>query len=207
MFSDLAGAIKHVIAGRLFVPSLTSLTAATGDGHTVQFHMNDHVFLDEVTRFVGSTLSSGEPIVIAATRETRDGIAHRLRAQGINLKEETERGQYIVMDASESLSQFMRAGQPDSKRLADVVDSLNRLRLSSKKGRESRLTIFGEMAVVLYRNGNITAAAEVERIWNELTKPLPLLTVCSYPIECFQHELTRDSLAGVSAQHVAVAQT
>jgi len=124
--------------------------------------------------------------VIAATRETRDGIAHRLKAQGVDLKEKTERGQYIVMDAAESLSQFMRDGRPDDKRVADVVDTLNRLRLSSESERQSRLTIFGEMAVILYRSGNITAAVEVERIWNELTKPLPILTVCSYPIGAFK---------------------
>jgi hypothetical protein len=207
MFSDLARAMDHALGGRLFVPSLTSLTVAAGDGHTVQFHMNDSAFLEEVSHFVGSTLCSGEPIVIAATGETRDGITHRLRAQGIDLKEKTQRGQYIVMDAGESLSQFMRDGRPDAKRLTDVVGSLNRLRLSSESGSRSRLTIFGEMAVILCRNGNITAALELERIWDELTKPLPLHTVCSYPIACFQDGLTGNAIASISAEHFAVTQT
>ena len=53
--------------------------AAAGSGHTVQFHMNDRFFLDEVSRFIGATLQSGEPIVVAVTDETRTGIAQRLK--------------------------------------------------------------------------------------------------------------------------------
>jgi hypothetical protein len=157
-----------------------------------------------VSRLVGATLWSGEPIVVAGTRETREGIAQRLRARGIDLKEKAEQGQYTVMDAEESLSQFMRDGRPDAKCLADVVEGLNRLRLSSARGEQSRLTIFGEMAVFLYRSGNVAAAVEVEQIWNELTKPLPFFTVCSYPLDCFHAELAHNSLPSVWAEHVAV---
>ncbi len=38
---NLIGAIDHALAGRLFVPSLTSLSTVAGNGHTVQFHTND----------------------------------------------------------------------------------------------------------------------------------------------------------------------
>ena len=205
MHSDLTSAIDHALAGRLFVPSLNSLSSAVRNGHTVQFHINDGVFLDEVSRFIGSTLRSGELIVVIATDQTRAGFAHRLRARGIDLAAMTAQGQYVVLDASESLSQFMRDGHPDADCLADIVASLDRLRLSSALGPQSRLTIFGEMAVLLCRNGNVEAAVEVERIWNDLTRPLPFLTVCSYPIECFQDEGSRKWFPNVCAEHLAVS--
>src|SRR5688572_31769025 len=56
IYSDLASAIDHVFDGRRFVPFLTSLSTLVGGQHTVQFHMNDRYFLDEVSRFVGSAL-------------------------------------------------------------------------------------------------------------------------------------------------------
>jgi DNA-binding NarL/FixJ family response regulator len=205
--SDLTGAIDHALAGRLFVPSLTSLSAVVGSGHTAQFHMNDPVFLDEVSQFVGSTLRSGESIVVAATDHTRTGIAHRLIARGMDLAAMTAQGQYVVLDAAESLSQFMRDGQPDADCLADIVGGLERLRLSSARGPQSRLTIFGEMAVLLCRNGHVEAAVEVERIWSDLTRPLPFLTVCSYPIECFQDERSQRLFSSVCAEHWAVSHT
>ena len=42
------------------------------------------------------------------------------------------------------------------------------------------------MNVTLCRNGDIDAAIEVERIWDDLTSGLPFFTVCSYPIDCFE---------------------
>ena len=110
---------------------------------------NDRFFLDEVSQFIGSTLRSGELIVVAATEQTRMGIAHRLEERGMDLAAMTAEGQYVVMDAAESLSQFMRDGRPDAERLADIVADLDRLRLSFAHGQQSRLTIFGELAVPL----------------------------------------------------------
>jgi hypothetical protein len=73
----------HALNGRLFVPSLVSLSAAAGSGHTAQFHMNDRAFLDEISEFVGSTLQSGESIVVVATEETRGGIGERLKREAL----------------------------------------------------------------------------------------------------------------------------
>jgi DNA-binding NarL/FixJ family response regulator len=151
IFSDLTNAIDHALNGRLFVPSLVSLSAAAGSGHTAQFHMNDRAFLDEISEFVGSTLQSGESIVVVATEETRGGIGERLKARGIDVSAMREFQQYVVMDAAECLRQFMRDGQPDFDFLADIVGDLDRLRLSSSRGPQSRLTIVGEMAVLFLR--------------------------------------------------------
>ena len=60
------------------------------------------------------------------------------------------------------------------------------------------------MTVSLWRNGDVEAALEFERIWNELTRALPFFTVCSYPIDCFEHGEARDQLPNVSAEHSAV---
>ena len=205
--SDLTSALDHALGGRLFMPSLTSLSVVAGTGHTAQFHMNDPLFLDEVSQFVYLTLRSGESIVVAATDQTRTGIAHRLKARGMDLAAITAQGQYIVLDAAESLSQFMRDGRPDSSCLAEIVGNLDRLRLSSSRAPQSRLTVFGEMAVLLCQNGNVEAAVEVERIWSDLTRPLPFLTVCSYPIECFQDERSRSLFPSLCGEHRAISHT
>jgi hypothetical protein len=160
-----------------------------------------------VSQFIGSTLRSGEPIVVAATEQTRTGVADRLKASGMDFAAMAAQGRIVVMDAAESLSQFMRDGKPDAGCLADIVRDLDRLRLSSAGGPQSRLTIFGEMAVLLCRDGNVQAAVEVERIWSDLTRPLPFLTVCSYPIECFQDEESRKLFPSVCAEHGVVSHT
>ena len=117
----------------------------------------------------------------------------------------TAQGQYVVMDAAESLSHFMRDGRPDATRIADVVANLDRLRLSFARGSQSRLTVLGEMAALLCRNGNFGAVTEVERIWNNLTRSLPFLTACSYPIECFMGEVSWKMFPNICAEHVAIS--
>jgi DNA-binding NarL/FixJ family response regulator len=204
---DLASALDHALAGRKFVPRLPSLSTIAAHGHMAQFHANDSLFLDEVSQFIGATLGSGELVAAAVTEPTRLGIAQRLRDRGMELDVMTTKGQYIVMDAAESLPQFMRDGRPDANCLADIVDSLDRLRLSYTHGPQSRLTVFGEMAVILCREGNFEAAVEVERIWTKLTRPLPIFTVCSYPMECFQSEEATKAFPSVSAEHVAICHT
>ncbi len=205
MSSDLRSAVDHALAGRLFAPSLTSLSRIPEAGHIAQFHSDDPFFLDEVSQFILATLRSGELIVVVATEQTRTGIAQRLEEVGMDLAAMTAQGQYVVMDAAESLSHFMRDGRPDATRLADVVADLDRLRLSSARGPQSRLTVFGEMAGLLCRDGHFAAAVEVERIWNNHTRSLPFLTACGYPIECFNDEKSRKMFAIVCAEHLAIS--
>src|SRR5688572_16335042 len=61
---DLIGAIDHALAGRVFVPSLTSLSTVAGSRHAVQFHANESHLLDEVSRLVRATLRLGEQVVL-----------------------------------------------------------------------------------------------------------------------------------------------
>ena len=55
---DLKRALNHVLAGRLFMPTLAALSAAAGSGrgHAVHFYEDDSSFLDEASRFIGTTL-------------------------------------------------------------------------------------------------------------------------------------------------------
>jgi DNA-binding NarL/FixJ family response regulator len=201
---DLISAIDHVLAGRLFLPSLTSLSTVAGSRHTVQFHDGDSHFLDEVSQLAGATLRSGEPFVIAASESTRVGVAQRLQARQMNLAMLEERGQYVAQDSALALSQVMHHGRPDKECLAEIINGLDRLRLAAPNGPRGRLTIFGDMTVSLCRNGDFEAALEVERIWEELTRALPFFTVCSYPIDCFDHSDARYQLPNVCAAHSAV---
>jgi DNA-binding NarL/FixJ family response regulator len=201
---DLISAIDHALAGRLFVPSLTSLSTVAGSRHTVQFHANDRHFLDEVSQLVGATLRSGEQVVIVTSEATRIGVAQRLQARQMNLAMLAERGQYVEQDSALALSHVMHDGRPDKERFAEIIHGLDLLRLAAPNGPRGRLTIFGDMTVSLCRNGDFEAALEIERIWNELTRPLPFFTVCGYPIDCFEHSAAGNQLASVCAEHSAV---
>jgi len=202
--SDLIDAIEHALAGRLYVPCLSSLSTVPGSRHTVHFHRDDAQFLDDVSELVGEILRSGEQVVVVTNEVTRIGIAQRLQARHMDLAMLAERGQYIEHDSALVLAAVMHEGRPDEKRLGEMIHGLDRLRHDGRGGPGSRLTIVGDMTVSLCRNGRFEAALEIERIWNELTRPLPFFTVCTYPVECFEQAATRSQLARLHAEHGAV---
>jgi DNA-binding NarL/FixJ family response regulator len=201
---DLIGAINHVLAGRLVVPSLTSLSTVAGNRHTVQFYSDDDNYLDEASRLIGATLRSGEQAVMLASEATIKGVAERLQARQVNLAKLAERGQFLAQDSTLALSRLLVNGRPDRDRLAHAIDSLDRFRLAGPKGPGGRLTVFGDLSGSLHRNGHVEAAREVERMWNELTNALPFFTVCSYEADCFEHAGASEHLASVCGAHSAV---
>jgi DNA-binding NarL/FixJ family response regulator len=202
---DLIGAIEHALAGRLFVPSLTSLSTIAGSRHAVQFHAGESHFLDEVSRLVHSTLRSGEQVVLVSNEATRMGVAGRLQALQMNLAVLAERKQYVATDSALALSRVMHEGRPDAERLAEMIHGLDLLRQAGPHGSRGRLTICGDMSATLCRNGDFEAALELERIWDDLTRELPFLTVCSYPSDCLENAEALNLLSSVCAAHGAVA--
>jgi len=187
MFSDLPSAIDHALAGRLFVPSLTSLPAVVPPGagtHAVQLRLSDCACADEPSRLLRAALQRGDVAAIVATTATRAGIAERLIEGGCDLAHAEEQGKYIPLDVDDALSQVIVDGRPDAGRVAAVVDDLERRRLAA--GTASGLTIVGEMSAVLCSDGKSGAAIELERLWDDLTRALRFLTVCVYPAACFR---------------------
>jgi DNA-binding NarL/FixJ family response regulator len=206
LYSDLPSAIDHACDDRRFVPFLTSLSSLAGGQHTVQLHMNDRFFLDEVSRFIGSVLRSGEPVVIVTDEGTRTGIAHRLESQELDLPRLASRGQFVAHDSAAAVSRVMHDGRPDRDALAEIIDGLERARLATSEEPGCRLTIVGDMNMSLCRNGDVEAAVEVERIWDDLTSTLPFFTVCSYPVDCFERG-GMELFGSVCAAHTAVTHT
>jgi len=202
--SDLVSAIHHALAGRLFLPSVTSLSTVAGSRHTLQLHANDTLYLDELSRLAGATLRSGEPFVLVTSEATRKGVEERLKARHMNLDRLAERQQYVAHDSELALSQVLRGSSVDTQRVAEMIGGLERLRLAAPNRTPARLTLFGDMAVSLCRNGNFEAMLELERIWSDLTRALPFFTVCSYPIECFFGPESLNLLPNVCAAHGAV---
>src|ERR1700674_2474467 len=54
-------------------------------GHTVQFYGEDEVLLDEVSRFIGTALGSGDAAIVIATTSHREALTRRLTARGLDV--------------------------------------------------------------------------------------------------------------------------
>lgn len=168
--------------------------------HFVQFYENDEFLVESVSGFVGAALRDGGSSVIAATPEHRTSLERKLVACGIDVAEAESSGQYVVLDARETLSRFMYGRSVDQKQFEEVVGgTIGRL---AKGGR--RVHAFGEMVALLWADENREAAIELERAWNKLADQHRFALFCAYPIDGFNGNSLADGLQEVCSCHSRV---
>ena len=199
--SDLSPALHHALAGRWSLPSLTPLVMTGVDAHAVQICGDDKTGLDGAAAVLSSALYRGDTVASALIESNRDALALRMKERGWNLADLEKRGRYLAFDAEVVATRILRAGRPHPDSIAEMVAALERARTASAAGTRSHLTIVGEISVVLCRRGNPEAALELERLWDELTHSLPILTVCMYPTGCLNHD---GLVSGISAHHSVI---
>ncbi|MDT4952091.1 MAG: hypothetical protein QOJ02_229 [Acidobacteriota bacterium] len=187
------------IAVRDFAP-LTDWSEMSESEHFVQFYETDGFLLNSLSGFVGTGLRAGEAVIVVATKEHRMGLEELLQESGLDIFRARATGQYISLDADETLSKFMVDGQPDAELCFQVIGSIIE---RAAEGRP-RVRIFGEMVALLWAEGNCDAAIRLEELWNNLGKTHPFSLFCAYTLNGFNGEDFAERLGHVCAGHSRV---
>lgn len=170
--------------------------------HTAQFYADSQYLLDELNRYIGTSLQAGDAAVVIATQEHRDDLAQRLCFIGIDLSEAIQQGRYIALDAADTLRTFMVDGMPDAALFSQFVGSvLERAANAVAKANNPHISAFGEMVALLWQQGNPEAAIELEQLWNDIGRLFPMSLHCGYPIGVFDREDHGDLFLKTCAQH------
>lgn len=171
------------------------------NGHLVQFYDDDPFLVDVSSRFISAGLEAGGGGVVIATKPHLSAIEERLRARGLDIAAASERGQYIALEARETLSMFMDNGWPDERRFTDVVGALI---ASAAQGRRPPVRVFGEMVAILWADGNGKAAIRLEELWNQLRQRLSFSLLCAYPMRGFDSATDGKPFHEICAEHSRV---
>lgn len=170
--------------------------------HVVQFYDTDSFLLDVVSDFIGSGLGSGAACIVIATSAHREGLLHRLQSNGIDISVAYARDKYFVLDAAETLTQFLVDGSPDPQRFVKVIGSIIE---RADKG-QKRVHIFGEMVALLWQQSNQAAALRLEELWNELRgNTHPFVLLCAYPMSLFAGQSHVEQFIQMCEQHSHVS--
>jgi MEDS: MEthanogen/methylotroph, DcmR Sensory domain len=146
-------------------------------GHAVQFYSSETVLLTPLTSFISSGLNSGDGCIVIATRAHIEALDKQLEETGVSVLESRQQGRYVVLDAQQTLAEFMIDGLPDKQRFLDSVGSL-----VEKHARKNKLIrAYGEMVALLWKEGNKDAVIQLENLWNELSAVHGLSLYCAYP--------------------------
>jgi anti-sigma regulatory factor (Ser/Thr protein kinase) len=135
---------------------------------------------------------------VVATEAHRRAFSRRLVAAGTSVADAERRGSLILLDARATLDQFFDGSRSDADEYDAVIGGL--VRGAAGSGRPVR--VYGEMVAVLWEAGLVTAALELEDLWNDLGRRVTFTLLCGYPNDAA--EAGFEAISQVCAAHSAV---
>jgi hypothetical protein len=172
--------------------------------HAVQFYEHDAYLIELLSRFVGASLASGDSAIVIATPRHDDALTERLRSRGFDLRIPKSQGRYVPLDAAETLGKFMRHGLPDHVLFNELIGPIVEDARSAAAGGRGRIAAFGEMVALLWSEGNIEAALQLEESWNRLADVYSFSLCCAYPMSGFLGNPHAAPFLKICAQHTHV---
>ena len=170
-----------------------------GGRHVAQFYGRDEELAERVTGYLLGALGRGGVAIVIATPEHRREFETRLGRAGVDLAAARDSGSYLALDAGQTLGQFMAAGKLDRGAFDRVIGAV--IRQSAADGR--LVHAFGEMVALLWDEGLVSEAVQLEAMWDELGRRSPFSLFCGYRTD----SVTRDigAFAEVCRLHGEIA--
>ena len=153
-------------------------TENLNDGqHVVQFYGHDGELADRVSDYLLGALDGKGVAIVIATPEHRDEFEARLAQAGADLAAARADGTYLALDARETLCELMAGGPAlDQAAFDRVIGRV--IRSAAAAGRP--VLAYGEMVALLWDDGLINAAVQLEALWNELGRGQSFSLFCGY---------------------------
>jgi hypothetical protein len=168
--------------------------------HVVQFYGHDEELAERVTDYLLGALEGDGAAIVIATAEHRREFAARLAQAGVDLADACAHGAYLAMDAGETVRELMAGDQLDSTAFDRVIGGL--IRRAGAGGRT--VSLYGEMVALLWDDGLVSAAAQLEAMWNELGRRHPFSLFCGYRSDSVTRAGYLDAFAEVCRLHQEV---
>jgi DNA-binding NarL/FixJ family response regulator len=171
--------------------------------HEVGFYSTDRCLLDDLTQFIGAALKAGNAAIVVATGSHRDSLLPRLHSYGLDMGAAIEQGRYIALDAADTLSTFMVNGMPDPARFAEGFGNLILTAARATMG-SPHVAIFGECVHLLWAQGSVEAAIQLEKLGNQLARTYNVHILCGYSLGNVQDGMDGHCFQRICAEHSAV---
>lgn len=196
----------------LRAPNPASRTPLRGQGpgtaapsHLVQFYNDDGFLCAAVADFLAEGIAARQPITVIATEAHRHSIVQRLIDKGIDVASLLSTRACMCFDARDMLATFMVGSLPDRQRFRASVGGV--MEVSRKSNPQAVVRAYGEMVNLLWMDGNLEGAIQLEGLWNELAHTHPLTLLCAYAMGNFTEESHAVGFADICRHHTHVIPT
>jgi hypothetical protein len=180
--------------------ALLDATLPARSEHVVAFYEDETFLVDSVVAFSLDGLRNDETVIVFATAEHREAFEAGLAAAGHDVAASRQLGRYIDLDAVQTLAMLVRDGQLDVPLYHRAVGEM--LDEATRGGRKVR--VYGEMVALLWEQGHVGTALELEERWNRIAARTPFPVLCSYPMRSFDTEESAGHFRAVCERHTAV---
>ena len=166
-----------------------------GHFHAVRFYENKESLVRIIAEFLGEGILLGQPSLVIATPEHRDGIVAELSHRHFDVEAAKLSGALVLLDARDMLDAFMRNGMPDAERFREVASiALEQV----SRGGADYTRAYGEMVDLLWKENQSVAAVRLEMLWNQLAMTHHFKLLCGYSMGNFYKDA---SIAQICDQH------
>ncbi len=168
--------------------------------HLVLFYARDQELTETAGGHLLGALRDGGAAIVVGTWEHRLALARYLVRAGVDVAAARSAGSYCELDASDTIDAVVTDAHADPASFWTAITPV--IRRAALAGQPVR--IFGEMVAVLWDDGQVGAASEVEAMWNELSAQFPFSLLCAYPVASVSGPGQFDLLTEVCRAHSAV---
>jgi len=165
--------------------------------HSVQFYDRPSSLIDRVCEYVREGFRVDDAAIIICTPEHLRSIDACLESCGFDVNPLRDSGQYVALDAAQTLDLIIVKGRPDRQLFSDVIGG----QLLRTHATYPRVRAFGEMVALLWASSNSRAALELEEMWNELLGHHPFSLLCAYSLDTLGTPASLQTVVDIAKLH------
>ena len=169
-------------------------------GHVAHFYRHHADLAERAGDYLAAGVADGGVALTMATPEHRLAVEERMAGAGVDVSAARASGDYLALDAEETLNRLVSGSRPDRARFELVIGGL--IHRATSCGRAVRAC--GELAAMLWEAGLVAGAIEFEELWNSLGRRYPCGLWCAYPAAQMATGGLADSITDVCTRHALI---
>jgi hypothetical protein len=170
-------------------------------GHAVQVYAELDELAESLAAYLATGFAAGEPAVVIATHDHQETFDRFLAGTGWDAEVLSAARLLLTLDADETLALLFEDGALSPAAFERVVGGV--IDGTAARFPERRIRAFGEMVDLLTARGDHDTAAEVEALWNQLTRTRRFSLLCGYRLDVFDRA-SQQMLRAVCSAHTHV---
>jgi hypothetical protein len=153
--------------------------------------------VEGVAAFLNEGLSGGDAALVVMRLEHWNSVASNLTTRKVSLSDAIASGQLTVLDGARTLDRIMLHGQPCRSLFEQVIGRAVRDICATGV----RLRVYADLVDLLAADGNFDGARELEKIWSDFARHVPVTSLFGYSATTFSNPDASDTLRSICRQY------